>query len=55
MVTSGRFAAMVSVRLMLRREETILGLMVFRIGFIDTGVRHEEGFGPQLIFAKPLG
>ena len=26
-----------------------------KIGFIDTGGRHEESFGPQLIFAKPLG
>ena len=26
-----------------------------KIGFVDTGGRHEEGFGPQLIFAKPLG
>ncbi|WP_293401305.1 GNAT family N-acetyltransferase [Phenylobacterium sp.] len=26
-----------------------------KIGFIDTGERHEGGFGAQLIFAKPLG
>jgi len=25
-----------------------------RIGFVDTGQRHEEGFGPQFIFVKPL-
>lgn len=25
-----------------------------RIGFVDTGQRHEEGMGPQYIFAKPL-
>lgn len=26
-----------------------------KIGFVDTGARHEEGYGPQYIFAKPLG
>jgi len=25
-----------------------------KIGFVDTGQRHEEGMGPQYIFAKPL-
>ena len=48
-VTSRRFTVMVSVKLMLRREETILGLMVFRIGFIDTGTAGdvEPGEGEQ--------
>lgn len=26
-----------------------------RIGFVDTGLRHEEGHGPQYVFAKPVG
>jgi len=25
-----------------------------KIGFVDTGQRHEEGFGPQFIFVKPM-
>lgn len=25
-----------------------------KIGFVDTGVRHDEGHGPQFVFAKPL-
>ncbi|MFN3513282.1 MAG: GNAT family N-acetyltransferase [Phenylobacterium sp.] len=25
-----------------------------RMGFVDTGVRHDEGYGPQYVFAKPL-
>jgi len=25
-----------------------------KIGFVDTGARHDEGRGPQLIFAKPM-
>jgi ribosomal protein S18 acetylase RimI-like enzyme len=26
-----------------------------RMGFVDTGERHQEDLGPQLIFAKPMG
>jgi ribosomal protein S18 acetylase RimI-like enzyme len=26
-----------------------------KMGFVDTGARHEEDVGPQLIFAKPMG
>ena len=39
-----------------RSARNVAAIEAYRkIGFIDTGVRHEEGFGPQLIFAKPLG
>lgn len=26
-----------------------------KIGFVDTGVRHEDGHGSQCVFAKPVG